>query len=141
MPWHSGSGVVIPDITIVSIDSWSPAVGGGKRLLRAANGIAVKTSVLYPEGTGALAKQLASRLSTSSNDWLTGAYPSATVLNVSLSDTGSEPPMPPPSPPPPAPPPPAYIAPDPLPGTPSLPTDIQVQDIPPGLSMGSCGQL
>ena len=127
---HAGPNAVIPEITITAINKKSPTM---------ATGIAIKTSVLYPEGTGALAKQFASRLSTGSNDWLTGAYPSATVLNASLSDTGSEPPMPPPSPPPPAPPPPAYIAPDPLPGTPSLPTDIQVQDIPPGWSVGSCG--
>ena len=46
------------------------------------------------------------------------------------------PPNPPPSPPPPnprpPPPPPAYIAPDALPGTPALPTDIAVTDIPQG---------
>ena len=42
------------------------------------------------------------------------------------------PPPPKPRPPPPPPPPPAYIAPDALPGTPALPTDITVADIPPG---------
>ena len=125
----AGNSLVIP---VVFIDSIVSVTGFKATTMSSGPGVTIRVSVQYPEGTGVTATQFTQQLSGGSTSWLTGQYPGAAVSGVSFADNGAEPPLPPPSPPPPAPPPPAYVPPDALPGTPSLPSDIQVQDIPPG---------
>ena len=115
----AGQSAIIPVVSIVTTTS-------------SGSGVSVSVLVEYPEGTGVAATQFTQLLNGGSTSWLTAQYSGAAVSGVSFSNNGTEPPLPPPSPPPPAPPPPVYVPSDALPGTPSLPSDIQVQDIPPG---------
>ena len=122
----AGRSTLSPVITIISVESWSPHGSGGDRKLLSGS-IAVRCSVTYPTGYSATALKFAQDLETGHCTWLTTMFINANIWNATFHG-GSVPRMASPPPPPPA-----YVPPDALPGTPSLPTDVQVQDVPPGI--------
>ena len=122
----AGRSTLSPVITIISVESWSPHGSGGDRKLLSGS-IAVRCSVTYPTGYSATALKFAQDLDTGHCTWLTTMFINANIWNATFHG-GSVPRMASPPPPPPA-----YVPPDALPGTPSLPTDVQVQDVPPGI--------